>query len=72
MKNKYRINFINNVLTAVDADEHVDGERLAKAIDYVKDGIRILDEKAERLAKKELKELQKANVEADKQLAEVE
>ena len=68
MKNQYRKNYINNVLNAIDNGQYVDGEVINKAIEYLKDGIRVLDNQAERLVKKEKKELAAQHKELDVQL----
>lgn len=68
MKNQYRKNYINNVINAIENGEYVDGEVINKAIEYLKDGIRVLDNQAERLVKKEKKELAAQHKELDVQL----
>lgn len=68
MKNQYRKNYINNVINAIDNGQYVDVEVINKAIEYLKDGIRVLDNQAERLVKKEKKELAAQHKELDVQL----
>ena len=68
MKNQYRKNYINTVINAIDNGEYVDGEVINKAIEYLKDGIRVLDNQVERLVKREKKELAAQHKELDVQL----
>lgn len=68
MKNQYRKNYINNVINAIDNGQYVDVGVINKAIEYLKDGIRVLDNQAERLVKKEKKELAAQHKELDVQL----
>jgi len=68
MQNQYRNNYVNNVINAIDNGQYVDGEVINKAIEYLKDGIRVLDNKVERLVKKEKKELAAQHKELDVQL----
>jgi hypothetical protein len=68
MQNQYRLNYINTVINAIDNGQYVDGEVINKAIEYLKDGIRVLDNKVERLVKKEKKELAAQHKELDVQL----
>ena len=72
MANVYRTNYVNNVLTDVDNDAYVDGNRLQTAIKYVKEAQATLERNEQRLINKELKQLEKLNKEADVQLANVE
>ena len=68
MQNQYRNNYVNTVINAIDNGEYVDGEVINKAIEYCKDGIRVLDNKVERLVKKEKKDLAAQHKELDVQL----
>ena len=68
MQNQYRNNYVNNVINAIDNGQYVDGEVINKAIEYLKDGIRVLDNKVERLVKKEKKDLAAQHKELDVQL----
>ena len=72
MANVYRTNYVNNVLTDVDSDTYVDGNRLQTAIKYVKEAQATLERNEQRLINKELKQLEKLNKEADVQLSNVE
>lgn len=72
MANVYRTNYVNNVLTDVDNNSYVDGNRLQTAIKYVKEAQATLERNEQRLINKELKQLEKLNKEADVQLANVE
>lgn len=68
MNNQYRDNYVNNVLEAIDNGEHVQKEVINKAIKYCDEGIRVLHNQAERLVKKERKELAAQHKELDAQL----
>ena len=72
MANQYRTNFVDKVIADLDADVHVDLDRLNTAIQYLDSAQEVLERKAERLVAKEMKDLQKANKEADQQLSEEE
>lgn len=72
MANVYRTNYVDNVLTDVDNNSYVDGNRLQTAIKYVKEAQATLERNEQRLINKELKQLEKLNKEADVQLANVE
>lgn len=72
MNNKYRNNFVNKIELAVEEGQHVPSEDIQRAVGYIEDAIRILDNKAESILKKERKRLEKENKEIDKQLGEEE
>ena len=72
MANVYRTNYVDNVLTDVDNNAYVDGNRLQTAIKYVKEAQATLERNEQRLINKELKQLEKLNKEADAQLSNVE
>ena len=72
MANQYREHFVNKVIADLDADVHVELDRLNTAIQYLDSASAVLERKAERLIAKEMKDLQKANKEADQQLSEEE
>ena len=72
MANQYRTNFVDKVIADMDADVHVDLDRLNTAIQYLDSAQVVLERKAERLVAKEMKDLQKANKEVDQQLSEEE
>ena len=72
MANQYRTNFVDNVIADLDADVHVELDRLNTAIQYLDAASAVLERKAERLVAKEMKNLQKANKEVDQQLSEEE
>lgn len=72
MANVYRTNYVDNVLTDVDNNAYVDGNRLQTAIKYVKEAQATLERNEQRLINKELKQLEKLNKEADVQLSNVE
>ena len=72
MANQYRTNFVDKVIADMDADVHVDLDRLNTAIQYLDSAQEVLERKAERLVAKEMKELQKANKAVDQQLSEEE
>ena len=72
MANQYRTNFVDKVIADMDADVHVDLDRLNTAIQYLDSAQEVLERKAERLVAKEMKDLQKANKAVDQQLSEEE
>lgn len=72
MANQYRTNFVDKVIADLDADVHVELDRLNTAIQYLDSASAVLERKAERLVAKEMKDLQKANKEVDQQLSEEE
>ena len=72
MANVYRTDYVNNVLTDIDNESYVDGNRLQTAIKYVKEAQATLERNEQRLINKELKQLEKLNKEADAQLSNVE